>query len=79
MRQVDGFAVALPDERTASILIDLIDDKLTIPMKRQGFLDMYNSVDVLQTEDYIKVLCTTYINKICDKYLNSWMQKFFYN
>jgi hypothetical protein len=74
MRQVDDFAVASPDERTASILLDMIDDKLTIPMKRQGFLDMYNGVDVLQTKDYIRVLCTTYINKICDKYLNSWMR-----
>ncbi len=71
MRQVDDFAVASPDECTASILLDLIDDKLTIPMKWQGFLDMYNGVDVLQTKDYIKVSCTTYINKICDKYLNS--------
>jgi hypothetical protein len=51
MRQVDDFAVASPDERTASILLDMIDDKLTIPMKRQGFLDMYNGVDVLQTKD----------------------------
>jgi hypothetical protein len=33
MRQVDDFAVALPDECTASILLDLIDNKLTIPMK----------------------------------------------
>ena len=70
MWQVDDFAVALPDERTASILLDLIDDKLMISMKQQGFLNMYNGVDVHQTRDYIKILCTTYIDKICDKYLN---------
>jgi hypothetical protein len=76
MRQVDDFAVASPDERTASILLDRIDDKLMIPMKRQGFLDMYNGVDVLQTRDYIKISCTSYINRICDKYLHSWMRNF---
>jgi hypothetical protein len=76
MQQVDDFAVASPDECTASILCDLIDNKLLIPMKRQGFLDMYNGVDVHQTRDYIKISCTTYINKICDKYLNSWMHNF---
>jgi hypothetical protein len=41
MHQVDDFAVAASDEHTASILFDMIDDKLTIRMKRQGFLDMY--------------------------------------
>jgi hypothetical protein len=32
-RQVDDFAIAAPDERTATILLDLIDDELSIPMK----------------------------------------------
>ncbi len=76
MQQVDDFAVAAPDERTASILLDMIDDELTIPMKQQGFLDMYNGIDILQTRDYIKIACTTYINKISEKYLSSWMQNF---
>ena len=52
-RQVDDFAVAAPDEHTANVLFDMIDDKLTIPMKQQGFLDMYNGIDVVQTRHYI--------------------------
>ncbi len=32
-RQVDDFAIAAPDEWTANILLDLIDDELSIPMK----------------------------------------------
>jgi hypothetical protein len=75
-RQVDDFAIAAPDERTATILLDLIDDELSIPMKRQGYLDMYNGIDVLQTRDYIKISTITFINKICDKYLLSWMHNF---
>ena len=27
------YAIAAPDERTANILLDLIDDELSIPMK----------------------------------------------
>ena len=32
-RQVDDYAIAAPDECTDTILLDLIDDKLSIPMK----------------------------------------------
>jgi hypothetical protein len=58
-RQVDDFAIAAPDERTANILLDMINDELSIPMKRQGYLDMYNGIDVSQTRDYIKLTCKT--------------------
>jgi hypothetical protein len=75
-RQVDDFAIAIPDERTANILLDLIDDELSIPMKRQGYLDMYNCIDVMQMRDYIKISTTTFINKITNKYLSTWMQNF---
>ncbi len=47
-RQVDDFAVAAPDEHTANILLDMIDDKSTIPMEQQGCLDMYKGIEVLK-------------------------------
>ena len=47
--QVDDFAIAAPNEHTANVLFNMIDDKLTIPMKRQGYLDMHNGIDVVQT------------------------------
>jgi hypothetical protein len=53
---VDDFAIAAPDARTADILLDMLDEELTIPIKRQGFLDMYNGIDVYQTRDYINRL-----------------------
>ena len=31
--QVDNFAIAAPDKQTADILLDMIDDKLKIPLK----------------------------------------------
>ncbi len=75
-RQVDDFAIASPDELTANILLDMIDDKLTILMKHQGYLDMYNGIDVMQTRDYIEISCKSIIMKICEKYLISWMQNY---
>jgi hypothetical protein len=73
--QVDDFAIAAPDEKTANILLDLIDDQLTIPLKRQGLLDMFNGINVTQMRDYIKIDCHTYIDKFCEKYINTWLHK----
>ena len=75
MRQVDDFAIAAPDQHTADILMDLLDEQLTMPIKRQGLLDMFNGVDVVQTKHYIKIDCHTYIDKFCAKYLATWMNK----
>ena len=75
-RQVDDFAIAAPNEHTANVLFDMIDDRLTIAMKRQGFLDMYNGINVTQTRHYIKISCSSYINKICKKYLQTWMRNY---
>ncbi len=32
-RQVDDFAIAAPDPQTVDILLDMLDDKLTMPVK----------------------------------------------
>ena len=74
-RQVDNFAIAAPDKRTANIVLDLIDDQLKITLKRQGLLDMFNGINVVQTHDYIKIDCHSYINKFCEKYLDTWLSK----
>jgi hypothetical protein len=39
MHQIDDFAIAAPDVRTADILMDMLDDYLKIPIKQQGHLD----------------------------------------
>ena len=56
---MDDFAIAAPDQHTADILMDLLDDQLTMPIKRQGLLDMFNGVDVMQTKHHIKIDCHT--------------------
>jgi hypothetical protein len=74
MRQVDDFAIAAPDAHTSDILMDLIDDRLKISIKRQGYLDMYNGIDVIQTRFYIKLNVKTYIEKIFEPYFSTWMK-----
>ena len=73
-RQVDDFAIAAPDAKTANILLDMIDDKLKIPVKRQGYLDMYNGIDVLQTRHYIKISVRSFIDKVFEHHLSTWMK-----
>jgi hypothetical protein len=70
----DDFAIAAPDAHTADLLLDMLDNKLSIPIKRQGHLDMYNGVDILQTCHYIHLSCTSFIDKISEKYLSTWMK-----
>ncbi len=77
-QQVGNFAIAAPDELTAYILLDLIDDKLSIPMKRQGYLNMYNGIDLLQTQDYIKILTSMFIKRITKK-ISILLDEQFYN
>ena len=63
-------------QTTANILLDMIDEALSIPMKQQGFLDMYNGINIIQTRDYIKIFSNTFIKKVCDKYLSSWVKNY---
>jgi hypothetical protein len=76
LRQVDDFAIATSDPKTSEILLDMLDERLTIPIKRQGYLDMFNGIDVTQMRDYIKISCQSFINKCCEKHLASWMSSY---
>ncbi len=72
-RQVDDFAIAAPDHQTANILMDMLNEKLTMLIKPQGLLDMFNGFNVIQTRAYIKINFHIYINKFCSKYLETWL------
>jgi hypothetical protein len=54
--------------------MDMIDNRLKIPIKRQGYLDMYNGIDILQTCYYIKINLKTFIDKIFEPYLATWIK-----
>jgi hypothetical protein len=74
MQQVDDFAIAAPDLYTSDMLMDLIDNKLSIPIKRQGYLDMYNGVNVYQTRHYIKLNVKTFVDKVFERHITTWMK-----
>ncbi len=74
MKQVDDFAIATPNSHTADIVMDLIDNKLLIPIKRQGYLDMYNGVNILQTRHYIRINVKTFIDKVFERHITTWMK-----
>jgi hypothetical protein len=69
MWQVDNFAISATSQRIANHLLDLINDKPSIPMKRQGLVTLYNGLDTHQTRDYIKISCKTYIDRISNIHL----------
>jgi hypothetical protein len=73
-RQVDDFAIAMANLQTAHKLFDMFDDKLTMPMKRLGLVNLFNGVDVLQSRYFIKLSCQTYIETMSNKYINTWMK-----
>ena len=70
-RQVDDFAVAAPSERIANILFDMIDERITFPLKRMGLVDMFNGMDILQTRDYVKMSCKTYLERVLGKHIQN--------
>ena len=37
---------------------------------------MYNGLNILQSRDFVKISCETYIDKICTEHEKSWMKTF---
>ena len=68
LRQVDDFAVAAPDEQTANILLDQIDDCLVEPLKKLGTISYFNGVDITQSRDYVKITCEKYLDRVMERH-----------
>jgi hypothetical protein len=74
LRQVDDFSVASATPAIANHAFDLINECLTIPLKRLGLVMLFNGLNVEQTRSYIKISCESYILRICEKYNDTWMR-----
>jgi hypothetical protein len=68
LRQVDDFAVSCEGKETALTVIDEINKQMTITVKQLGTIDRFNGVDVLQTQDYVKLCNKTFIEKIMSRH-----------
>ena len=64
LRQVDGFSVAAPHTEAANTLFTLVQKGLTQPLKRLGILTMFNGLDIIQGNRFIKLSCKIYLTKI---------------
>ena len=71
LRQVDDFSVASKNERICNKVIDEISKYLKAPLKNLGRVTKFNGVQVQQTQTYIKLHNTQYIEKILNKH--GWM------
>jgi hypothetical protein len=71
--QVDDFAIACKEKRTATIIFDAIDFELQIPIKRHGLITLFNGPDVLQSRWYIKIYEETYLAKTLLPYFDDWL------
>ncbi len=65
MRQVDDFAIPAPEAKTSDILMDLINNRLKIPTKQQGYLDMFNGVNVIKQQGYLDMLNGVNVHQPC--------------
>eukprot|EP00804_Cyclotella_cryptica_P028043 CCRYP_003898-RC/>CCRYP_003898-RC protein AED:0.34 eAED:0.35 QI:0/-1/0/1/-1/1/1/0/486 len=71
-RQVDDLSLQRQQYNWRTCFYDAIDDHLTMPIKRQGMVTLFNGIDVLQSRYYIKLSAETYIEKMGSKYLELW-------
>jgi hypothetical protein len=72
LRQVDDFAIARNNETIAKLMIQEINSFMSVQIKYLGLLTRYNSVDIDQTSQYIKLFNKTYVQKILEGQKN-WM------
>jgi hypothetical protein len=62
LRQVDDFAVACRDTAISKELIQQVEAQLQVPLNNLSTLSKFNRVNVLQTQDFIKVSCESVLN-----------------
>jgi len=66
LRQVDDFSIASMTQMLSDSIIEEIGDNMIVPLNRLGLIKKFNGVDILQTRDYVKVSCETYITRILE-------------
>ena len=70
LRQVDDFALACKEEATAKDIYDKIgialqtENEKNPPFAYLGLVTDFNGVDISQTNEYIEISCSNYINRV---------------
>ena len=64
LHQTDDFAILCPNEDTAKKIYDTIGQKLQLPLEYFGLIKDFNGIDVDQTQEYIQINCSDYIDRV---------------
>lgn len=64
LRQVDDFTIAAHSVEYATTFLHSIQSKLKQPLEYLGIINMYNGLNITQSQHFIKISCSTYIKKI---------------
>ena len=68
LRQVDDVAIASKNKSIAEQAIKKIGSYMKSPIKHEGLTELFNGIDVLQTRDYIKLHCSTYLQRVLKRH-----------
>jgi hypothetical protein len=71
MHQVNDFTIAASAEQITNQVFNMLDYRLTFPMKCMGLINLFKGLDISQTADFAKFSCSTYLEKVLQKQLTS--------
>jgi hypothetical protein len=64
LRQVDDFSIASTNPAHCEKVRQDIESRMQNPLNDLGVIKRFNGIDILQTRDFVKISCETYIDKI---------------
>ena len=64
LRQVENFVVAVPTKEIAYNIFGILQKGLHQPLKLLVILKMYDGLDIIQDNRFVKMTCATYIRKL---------------
>ena len=68
LHQVDDFCIACLDKAIYNSFCKLINRHLSIPITQLGLMRHFNGIDIEQTQHYVLIHNTLYIQKVLAKY-----------
>ena len=66
LRQVDDFAVACKNSAISKDIITNIGARLSVPLHQLSVIKKLNGIDIVQSQAFIKISCTSYLDKVLD-------------
>ena len=74
-RQVDDIAVAAKNKNAALEIIKEIGSYMTVPIKEEGLVELFNGINVTQSKHNIKIHVTSYLERVFERH-KLWMKNF---